>query len=121
MTLWLAIALGSATGGVARFWLGAMIDARHGGVLPLGTLVVNITGAALIGVLAALPLGALAYAGLVTGLLGSYTTVSSFSLQVLQLLQHGRGRTALALVTLSMASCLAAALAGLALGTWVFR
>lgn len=113
------IALGGGLGGVARFWLSGVIARRFGETFPWGTLVVNVTGAAAIGVLAALLLepGAEAPAvrhlpawyGLAIGVLGSYTTVSSFSLQTLALARAGETGRALANVGLSLGLCLLAA------------
>ncbi|MBM3853704.1 MAG: fluoride efflux transporter CrcB, partial [Verrucomicrobia bacterium] len=91
------IALGSALGGVARYWVSGLVAARIGETFPWGTLVVNVSGSALIGVLAAwadsarvgLPPEARQF--LMVGVLGGYTTFSSFSLQTLRLLQDGDG------------------------------
>ena len=88
-----------------------MVARRWGETFPWGTLAVNVTGAGAVGVLAAallepgshagtdLPL----WTGLVGGLLGSYTTVSSFSLQTLALLRNGEPLRALLNVVGSLA------------------
>ena len=120
---WILIALGSALGGVLRFWLGGLFGTGLGERFPLGTLVVNVSGCLMIGLMLAaldsLPTGS-APAELmalgVTGLLGSYTTVSSFSLQTLQLAEDGDRRGALLNVALSLVGCLAATGLGLAVG-----
>lgn len=50
MLMYLWVALGSAIGGVARFWLSGLIAAtKFGGTFPLGTLVINVTGSFIIG------------------------------------------------------------------------
>jgi CrcB protein len=92
--LW--IMLGGALGTAARFWLSGVVAARCGEVFPLGTLVVNVTGCFLVGVLAAItdPMGRFLVAPhtrqfLLIGLCGGYTTFSSFSLQTLDLAQDG--------------------------------
>ena len=116
------VALGGGLGAVARFWLSGLIARRFGEAFALGTLVVNVSGAAAIGMLAALLLAeggvALtrgpAWEALVIGFLGSYTTVSSFSLQTLALARQGQAGRALANIALSLVLCLAAAAAGLA-------
>ena len=123
---WILIACGSALGGVLRFWLGGLFSTGLGERFPLGTLVVNVSGCLMIGlVLAALesrPAGAapdeLMALG-VTGLLGSYTTVSSFSQQTLQLADDGDRRGALLNIALSLVGCLAATGLGLAAGRWL--
>lgn len=80
-------------------------------------MVVNVTGAAVIGVLGALLLTpdthavrhAPLWAAFVVGLMGSYTTVSSFSLQTLALARNGELAHALGNIILSLALCLSAA------------
>lgn len=89
---------------------------------PAGTLVVNVTGSLLIGLLAGLAesrsiFGPEARLLLVTGLLGGYTTFSAFSLETLVLLRAGQMATALATVTLQVLLGVAAAWAGFALAT----
>jgi fluoride exporter len=120
------ILAGSALGGMARFWVADRVAARLGERFPWGILLVNVSGALALGLLAgALPGGldsgsgdpAWHMAGL--GFLGSYTTVSSFSLQTLALFHRGAWRRAAANVGLSLGLCLAAAAAGLAVGTTV--
>lgn len=116
----LGVAIGGALGGAARFWLSGLIARRIGEAFPWGTLVVNLTGAFAIGVLAALLAERSAQAvlqmslwtGLVIGVLGSYTTVSSFSLQTLTLLRDGDYARAAGNVTASLIGCLAAVSAG---------
>lgn len=113
----LLIAAGGALGALARYWLSALVDARLGGRFPWGTLVVNLTGAGLIGLLAGLWMVAggahgPVWAFFVIGVLGSYTTVSSFSLQTLELFQAGRIAAAGGLAMLSLAGCLMLAAGG---------
>jgi CrcB protein len=109
----IAIMLGGALGGMARFAVTTWLERIAGGAFPWGTLAVNISGSALIGALAAFfpPATALSlpWALLVIGLLGSYTTVSSFSLQTLVLARTGRPVAALANILASTGLCLAAA------------
>jgi CrcB protein len=90
------IALGSALGGVARYWCSGVAARFFGETFPWGTLFVNVTGSLLIGFLATLmgPDGRM-FAGstmrqfVMLGLLGGFTTFSSFSLQTLNLVQDG--------------------------------
>ena len=123
MTLnaFLSVMLGCAFGGMARHWLGRLVGRRVGTGFPWGTLAVNVTGAAAIGLLAgAAGTGALATAHpdvwrfAAAGFLGSYTTVSSFSLQTLALVHDGDWLAATANVALSLGLCLPAT----ALGLW---
>ena len=111
----LAVAVGSAVGGVLRFWLTAWVERVLPSQMPLGTLLVNVTGSFAIGVLAAafLDRGHVSAttvwpALLMTGLLGGFTTFSAFSLQTLMLTQQGRWMDAGANVALSVLLCLCA-------------
>lgn len=109
------VAIGGFLGSMARFWVSGVVARRYGEIFPWGTLAVNVTGAAVIGVLAALVLAhdthaieyRAAWSALVIGFLGSYTTVSSFSLQTLALVRNGEPGRALANIALSLALCLA--------------
>jgi len=93
--------LGAALGGLARFVAGSAIMERYGGTFPLGTVVINITGSFLIGVLMTLlserwqahPNWRLF---LVVGVLGGYTTFSSFEYETLQAMRKGGATIAMA-------------------------
>jgi CrcB protein len=121
------VALGSALGGMARFWLSGVVGRRIGESFPWGTMAVNASGAFAIGVIAA---AAASGQGLfatpapwhlaVIGGLGSYTTVSSFSLQTLALARNGELARAAGNVALSLALCLGAVALGFALGAGAF-
>jgi CrcB protein len=123
-TLW--IALGSAFGGPARYFLSGLVGRHVGETFPWGTMAVNISGAFVIGLAAA----AASVPGLlstppawqfaVTGFLGSYTTVSSFSLQTLNLARDGQLLRAGSNVVLSLALCLSAVALGFAVGVEAF-
>jgi CrcB protein len=115
----LLVAVGGAIGAVARFWLSGAVGQRVGETCPWGTLVVNVSGCFAIGMTAGLLHefgGAPAlWAALVVGVLGSYTTVSSFSLQTMNLMRGGEWRHATGNVVASLLLCLAAAGSGLGL------
>lgn len=96
MVNYLWVALGGAVGSVARFWLSGVIARHFGETFPLGTLLVNVSGSFIIGLFATLcgPEGRwLAPPSLriffMIGVLGGYTTFSSFSLQTLNLVREG--------------------------------
>lgn len=118
MRVVLFIALGSALGGVLRYWVSGAVGERLGETFPWGTIVVNIIGSALIGVVAAwvdsarvaLPLEAREF--LMIGLFGGFTTFSSFSLQTLRLVQDGDWTRAIANVLVSVILCLVAVVLG---------
>jgi CrcB protein len=107
--------LGGA-GALARFALDAAITRRAGRDLPVGTLAVNVTGAFALGVLVGTSLGAdqLRLAG--AGLLGSYTTFSTWALESHRLGEDGRRGAGALNFAISLGSGLAAAWAGRRLG-----
>jgi len=90
------IAVGSALGGIARYWCSGVAARLFGETFPWGTLFVNVLGSFIIGFFATLtaPDGRV-FAGstmrqfVMLGLLGGFTTFSSFSLQTLNLAQDG--------------------------------
>ena len=110
---------GGALGAGARHLAGRAALAWLGAGFPWGTLVVNLTGGLLMGVLA----GGLARAAagepwrlfLGVGVLGGFTTFSSFSLDTVTLVQRGQLVFALGYVLLSLAGSIGALVAGLAL------
>ncbi len=115
MLTYLWIALGGALGSVGRFWLSGVVAQRHGETFPLGTLIVNVTGCLAIGVVATLTspdgrwLAPVSFRQfLIYGLLGGYTTFSSFSWQTLELVQDGQWLRAGSNVVGSVVLCLAA-------------
>lgn len=91
------IAVGSAIGGIARYWCSGVAAVLFGETFPWGTLIVNIIGSAIIGFVATItgPDGRLFVSTTVRqfvmiGLCGGYTTFSSFSLQTLNLMNDGQ-------------------------------
>lgn len=117
MRMLLAVALGSAVGGVARFLLSAWIQQRTVTSFPYATLLVNVSGSLALGFLATWTfetagVSAELRALLTTGLCGGYTTFSSFSLETVALAEEGALGTAAAYVALSVVLSLMAALLG---------
>ncbi|MEM9301566.1 MAG: fluoride efflux transporter CrcB [Pseudomonadota bacterium] len=109
--LW--VALGSAIGGGGRYWLSGVIAHRVGESFPWGTLTVNLLGSVAIGILAALSapegrflIGPQWRVFLMLGVLGGFTTFSSFSLQTLQLAIDGEWWRATGYVVGSVGLCL---------------
>lgn len=116
----LAVALGGAFGAVSRYWLISAISAYNNQRFPWGTLVVNIVGSLLIGMLYVLITERMALseqwrAILVVGYLGAFTTFSTFSLDALLLAQEGLLLQALAYVVSSVLICLLCAWLGIVL------
>lgn len=121
MSQLVAIAAGGALGALLRFWVASGVAAWLGRGFPYGTLLVNVTGSLAIGVLYILLLeradvGTVWRLFLMTGLLGAFTTFSTFSLETLVLIESGEYLKAGANVLLSVILCLAAAYAGILLG-----
>ena len=90
---YLMVLFGGGVGALARYLVGSAIAARVGGRFPLGTMVINVSGSFLIGVLMTLLTQRLPHPNwrllLVTGFLGGYTTFSSFEYETLQAVQSG--------------------------------
>lgn len=126
------VVLGSALGGLARYWLGVAVAGVVGTAFPWGTLLINVVGSFVIGLFGAAlgdrglfsealgPEGRLGVLDLrafvMVGLCGGFTTFSSFSLQAFELLQGGRHAAALAYMGGSVLTCLVAVWAGWVLG-----
>jgi CrcB protein len=115
----IAIVIGSILGGCARYFVSGAIARRLGETFPWGTMTINVTGAFLIGFFGALathPGSVFAspnpWLFAVTGFLGCYTTVSSFSLQTLTLARNGEPTHALGNVVGSVGLCLFAVSCG---------
>jgi len=112
---WFWVMLGSALGGVSRYWLSGLAAHHIGETFPIGTMIVNVTGSFVIGFFATLTgpdgrvfVGTDARQFVMTGVCGGYTTFSSFSLQTLNLARDGEMALASANAALSLVLCLAA-------------
>ncbi len=117
------VALGAALGGVGRYWCSGAIARAFGESFPWGTLVVNVTGSLAIGLIASvtgpdgrLLVGAAARQFMMAGVLGGFTTFSSFSLQTLALIEDGEWLYAAANVVFSVVLCLVGVWCGATLG-----
>tara|TARA_B100000676_G_C17880149_1_gene733504 strand:- start:367 stop:753 length:387 start_codon:yes stop_codon:yes gene_type:complete len=124
----LLVGLGSALGGMARFGVALACTARYGTGFPYGTLLANVTGSFLIGVIFSLtgtdgkwPLQDGGKFFFMTGLMGGYTTFSAFSLEAVNLLKDGQNAAAAFYVGLSLVFCLVGAWLGLTLGQTMSR
>jgi CrcB protein len=119
MQSYIWIAIGSALGGVARYWCSGVAARLVGEAFPWGTIVVNITGSFIIGFFATLTgpegrvyVGSLGRQFVMIGICGGYTTFSSFSLQTLNLMNDGEWFGAGANIVVSVVCCLVAVWVG---------
>jgi CrcB protein len=122
MGILLAVALGGALGSLARYFVAGAVQSAAWSGFPWGIFVVNISGGFIMGVI--VELGALKFhlvpevrAFLTVGILGGYTTFSTFSLDSVLLIQRGAwGAAAAYMVGSTMLSVLA-----LFAGLWLVR
>jgi fluoride exporter len=119
---WLAIGLGGALGTMARHGVNVIVARRYGHATPYATLVVNLAGCGLIGLIAGLLAGErmamapVVRSFLVVGVLGGFTTFSSFGLDTFTLARTGRVSLACWNVAVQVLVGLGAVAAGYALG-----
>ena len=123
MQAYLWVGLGGAIGAMGRFGLGSAIGRVWANSFPVATLLVNVLGAVLMGLF----MGAVARLSptaseparlfVAVGVLGRFTTFSSFSLETVMLIERGQALSAAGYVVLSVVVCLA----GLYLGLLVTR
>ena len=116
----LAIAAGGAIGALLRFWVSTGVYAMLGRGFPYGTLAVNVLGSLLMGYLYIVMIDRMALAAewrafALVGLLGAFTTFSTFSIETLVLIEQADYAKAFANVLLSVLACVAAAFLGMTL------
>lgn len=120
--LW--ICLGGAAGTGARYWLSGFVLRQAGPGFPFGTLAVNTIGSFLLGFL--MEVGA--SGGLIaptlritltTGVMGGFTTYSTFNYETIEYVREGAWALAAGNVVTTVLICLAAGFAGLAAGKWL--
>ena len=117
MSQTIAIAAGGALGALLRFWVSNAVYGVFGRGFPWGTLAVNLLGSLLMGFLYVLMIERLASAPewrgfLLVGLLGAFTTFSTFSIETLNLIEQAQYARALGNVLISVLACVGAALLG---------
>ena len=112
---YLAVMFGGALGTGMRMWLSTFLAVRYGETFPVGTLAVNVTGCFIIGAFAAMTgPGGMIMTSPVTrqfvtiGVLGGFTTFSSFGMQTFSLFSDGDWLRAGLNVVLSLVLCLLA-------------
>lgn len=123
MGAWVAVAVGGALGSVARFWLTGVMAVLTGPQFPWGTLLINVLGSFVIGLVGGITLTPERVVMhpdirifLMTGFCGGFTTFSAFSLQTLELMQAGETVPALGYAVGSVILCVIATWCGWLLG-----
>jgi CrcB protein len=114
MTQVLAIAAGGALGALLRYWTSTAVHGRLGQAFPWGTLTVNVLGSLLMGflyiwLLERLTAGPAMRAFLMIGMLGAFTTFSTFSVETLNLVESGHLGKAAVNILASVIICITAA------------
>ena len=114
--IWMAVALIGGAGSIARFLVDGAISSAVGRDFPFGTMVVNISGAVILGLLTGLALGhdEALLAG--TAAVGSYTTFSTWMLETQRLAEERQYRKAVVNVVISLVLGVAAAAVGRLIG-----
>jgi CrcB protein len=111
------VALGSAVGGVTRYLLGGWIQQRTGSTFPIQTLLINVSGSFLLGLLQRYALDTAAISPevrtmLTIGFCGGYTTFSTFSFETVRLLEDGDWPRATLYIGLSIVLSISGAVLG---------
>ena len=115
--VWAGVVLIGGAGSVLRFLVDGMVSRRTGRAFPYGTLVVNISGAIVLGLLTGLPLTGDAALLAGTAAVGSYTTFSTWMLESQRLTEERQTRKAGLNILVSLVLGVAAAALGQAVGT----
>ena len=118
MSIYVAIAVGGSLGAVSRYWMSTSTYQWLGFGFPYGTLAVNLLGSLTMGFLAELLVDRFHVSdeiriGLLAGFLGSFTTFSTFAIDVLQLGTSQSAVKAIFYILLSVLLCILGAWAGL--------
>ena len=121
--LWAAFAAAAGAGACARYIVDVRVQAATDGVFPFGTLTVNLVGSFVLGIVAEATLrraapGQLSFV-VGTGFCGAFTTFSTFTYETARLAQDGAVAEAALNLGVSLVAGLAAAAAGMALGSAV--
>ena len=114
-----AVGLVGGAGAIGRFLLDSAVAGRLRHAFPFGTLVVNVAGAFVLGAIVGATLDQNDYRVIGTGLIGAFTTFSTWALESHRLAEDGQLRLGAANVVVSLAAGLLAAWAGRQLGAWL--
>ncbi len=96
------VGIGGALGSLARFQLGRVISGKTKTTFPVGTFIINITGAILLGLVCSFDTGGKLYLLLADGFLGAYTTFSTFMYEGFDMFKGNRKMNAAAYIAGSL-------------------
>jgi CrcB protein len=118
------IGIGGALGTLARYGVATWAATTLGAVFPFGTLIVNVVGSFLISVVMTLATGSTLISPttrlfLTTGVMGGFTTYSSFNYETLRLAQESNLGLAAANMVATVVGCVLAGLGGIVVGRWL--
>lgn len=116
MMLWVAVVVAGGVGAVLRFLVDRAVARRMARGFPFGTLVVNVTGSLVLGLISGLALSPQWSLLAGTALVGSYTTFSTWMLETQRLAEEHQRLPAAANIVISIVAGLAAALVGQFIG-----
>lgn len=114
---WVGVVIIGGSGSVLRFLVDRAVGRRVDGAFPVGTLTVNITGSAVLGLIAGLALGREAALLAGTAAVGSFTTFSTWMLESQRLAEERQLGMAVVNIVVSMVLGIAAVMLGDAIGT----
>ena len=125
MTRTLLVGLGGAVGTIARYLFGGWMQRVLGPAFPYGTIAINILGSFLIVVVMHASISKGLISGdlrllLTTGLLGGFTTYSTFNYETIRFFQDGSALLGVLNVAVTVASCLIAGGLGVVTARWLF-
>lgn len=99
---YLIVGIGGIFGSITRFTLGRYIGKKSKGTFPIGTYIINISGAIILGIVSSLRIETNVYLLLADGFLGSYTTFSTFMYEGFNLLREKENINAIIYITSSV-------------------
>ena len=123
---WFAFLVAAAIGAPARYLIDGLVQDYADGAFPWGTLIINVSGSFLIGLLAELfalrwDVSQATQVFLIVGLCGGYTTFSTYIVDVQQLLAASAARTALVYLVGTLLAALAGVYVGIIVTRWAVR
>lgn len=116
---YLLVGIGGTFGSIIRYALGKYISARSESELPLGTFVINVTGALLLGILTGIQTSKTIYSLLGDGFLGAYTTFSTFMYEGFNLFQDREKLNAFIYILGSLILGIIGFAIGVQIGKWL--